>query len=122
MNNSNREWWLAWALTAISAAVSLGFASEAFVDRDAGESTAAYAAVRSLALFLAVLSVALVPAFRARGPLLVVAGAMVVVQLLDGFVGIGLHDAVRTYGPFATAAANAVVAWPVLRVEPHPSR
>ena len=115
MNNPIRAWWVAWTVTAVSAAVSLGFAAEAFVDRGPGEETASYAAVRSLALFLAVLAVGLVPDLRSRASLLVIAGAMVVVQCLDGFVGLSLHDALRTVGPFATAVANAVLVMPVLR-------
>ncbi len=68
-----------------------------------GHEYALYAASRSVALPLAVVYAM---ATRSRGGMATVAIAMSIVQLLDGIVGLFLHDLGRTYGPMVFAAIN----------------
>ncbi|QNE21334.1 hypothetical protein F1D05_29725 [Kribbella qitaiheensis] len=100
------------AVTLVSASVSLGFAIEAFVDRSDGVTAEGYALARSAALVLAV-TVALW--LRSRTALLVAATAMIVVQGLDGFVGLADGNIVLAVGPWFTAVLNVVVTVPLLR-------
>ncbi|WP_426592941.1 hypothetical protein ACPPVS_14405 [Cellulomonas sp. McL0617] len=115
MNDAPREgrlWWAAFAVTAISACVSLGFAIEALVRLGTDDSSAMYAASRSVALVVAVAAVAVV---RSRRALIVVALAMIVVQALDAVVGVTIGDLVKSVGPTFTAVLNLVVLVPVVR-------
>lgn len=99
-------------MTAISACVSLGFAIEALVRLGTDDSSAMYAASRSVALVVAVAAVAVV---RSRRALIVVALAMIVVQALDAVVGVTIGDLVKSVGPTFTAVLNLVVLVPVVR-------
>jgi hypothetical protein len=69
----------------------------------AGDEYALYAASRSVALPLAVLYAM---TRRSSGGIAALALAMTLVQLLDGFIGLHLHDSNRAYGPIAFAAIN----------------
>jgi hypothetical protein len=64
---------------------------------------ALYAASRSIALPLAVLYAMIM---RSRGGIASLGVAMTLIQFLDGFIGLHLHDPSRTYGPLAFAAIN----------------
>ena len=68
-----------------------------------GHEYALYAASRSVALPLAVLF-AMVR--RSHGGMATIAVAMILVQLVDGIVGLRLHNPGRAYGPFVFAAIN----------------
>jgi hypothetical protein len=43
---------------------------------------------------------------RSHGGIAALALAMTLIQLLDGFIGLHLHDPGRAYGPIAFAAIN----------------
>ncbi|MDR1118323.1 MAG: hypothetical protein LBL01_03370 [Bifidobacteriaceae bacterium] len=103
--------WVCAGLTAVSAAVSLGFSVAGLKAADGpGSHTASrYALARSAAL----LAVAATAVFAGDvGFELAAAGAMVLVQALDAFVGAANADRLKTAGPALTAAANlAALIW-----------
>jgi hypothetical protein len=68
-----------------------------------GHEYALYAASRSVAMPLAVLYAIIQ---RSRGGIAALSITMTLVQLVDGFIGLRLHDPSRTYGPMAFAAIN----------------
>jgi hypothetical protein len=108
LDKSGKVFWVCAGFTLFSATVSATFSLLA-LRMAAGHEYALYAASRSLALPLAV-SYAM--ARRSRGGITALALAMTVVQLLDGFIGLNLHDPSRTYGPIAFAAINfALLVW-----------
>ena len=111
---STRVWQLCLLVTAISSLVSLGFAIEAFANRPDGATAEGYALARSVALVLAVVVAAWL---RSRAGLLVAAVAMIVVQALDGFVGLVDGNIILVLGPWFTAVLNTVVAVPLVREE-----
>ncbi|UYM06277.1 hypothetical protein [Solicola gregarius] len=96
--------WVCAAVTAISAAVSLGYSIAGLVAAgDADRTASMYASARSAAL--AVVAVAAI--FVGSVPFLAaVAVAMVLVQAADTVVGRLIRDRLKTIGPAATAAAN----------------
>jgi hypothetical protein len=99
------EFWLCGAITAISAYVSLGYSVVGLRDATAEAKVGyMYALARSGALAAAA-TVALVTS--SIGFVAAVAVVMIVVQGADAIVGTRIHDRLKTYGPAATAAANA---------------
>lgn len=96
-------------VTAISAAVSLGFAVAAYrqsqVSHDAAGTNARYALSRSGALAIAALGLVI---FHAPEYLAALAITMTLVQLFDGLIGRQISK-FKTYGPLFTGLANAVV-------------
>lgn len=102
--------WVCAAITAVSAAVSLGYSVAGLVGADGAERTASrYACARSVAL--TVVAIATFPVGSI--PFLVaVAVAMVIVQAADAVIGKLIGDRFKTIGPAATAAANlAALVW-----------
>lgn len=92
------------SVTTVSALVSLGFSTASVLGSQGGERTAAlYTLVRSLAL--AAVSLASF-VMASPGWLAGASGAMILVQVGDGFVGLLGRDLVKILGPFATAAVN----------------
>jgi hypothetical protein len=101
-------------VTAISAFVSLGF-SIASVPRENGQirTLALYACARSIAF--AIISVVL---FATGWSLWLeaVAVGMIILQVLDAFVGVAIRDRMKTLGPAAIAVANlAALVWLISR-------
>lgn len=98
--------WVCAAITAVSAFVSLGYSVVALRAATPSDRTSSmYASARSLALALA----AVVALFAGSPPFLVaVALTMTVVQAADAVIGALIHDRLKTVGPAATAATNAV--------------
>lgn len=95
------------ALTLISASISLFF-SVLTVRKSEGERkiTALYVTARSFAL----VCVSIVPFFIISKELVsITAAAMIIVQFLDGFIGIKIRDKFETLGPFITAAVHLTV-------------
>jgi hypothetical protein len=92
-----RAFWYSAAVTAISALISAGFSLAAVFARAPYDTSALYAASRSIALPIAIA----VAIFR-RSTAGIVALALVVglLQLFDGFIGVHTHDASKTSGPF----------------------
>lgn len=102
--------WVCAAVTAISAAVSLGYSIAGLTSSDpAGRAPSMYACARSSAL--AVVAVAAI--FVGSTPFLAaVAVAMVTVQAVDAVIGGVIRDRIKTIGPALTAIANlAALIW-----------
>jgi len=101
-------YWVAFAATAISALVSLGYSLAALRGRTGDAATfARYAASRSIAI-VAGLVVAL---FVGSGALVfALAIVMTVVQGLDAIVGRLERDAMKTWGPAALALVTLTAA------------
>jgi hypothetical protein len=110
-----RVFWRCASVTAISALVSAGFSLAAVFVRTPHDTTALYAASRSIALLIAVA----VAIFR-RSPIGIAALAFVMglVQLFDGFIGICAHDASKTYGPFVFALLTFLTLARLLQTQP----
>jgi hypothetical protein len=107
-NSSRRAYWICAGFTLFSALVSVTFSFLA-LRMSAGHEYALYAASRSVALPLAALCAMM---YRSRGGITALAFVMTLVQLMDGFIGLNLHDPSRTYGPIAFAAINfALLMW-----------
>ncbi len=98
--------WICAGVTAVSALVSLGFATVAVLSvRHQARTNAMYALSRSVALA----AVSLVPLFsQTRSSLLTIALAMVIVQALDAIVGGIVRDRMKTFGPASLGALNLV--------------
>ena len=101
-NKSGRSFWFCAGFTLLSAIVSVTF-SLLSLRMGSGHEYALYAASRSVALPLAVLYAM---TRRSRGGIAALAVAMTLVQLLDGFIGLHLHEPSRAYGPIAFALIN----------------
>ena len=120
-NNSYQEprsgpaFWLCFGVTALSALISLGYALAALSVTGTSDAYALYAASRSGALAVAVLSVG---GWRRPGVLFTLALTMAAVQALDALIGLGLHDAVKTVGPAALALIGAGTALAFVRRPP----
>jgi len=99
------EFWICAAITAISAYVSLGYSIAGL--RGAGDEAKVgfmYALARSTALAAG----ATIALFTSSIDFVAaVAVVMVIVQGADAVVGVRTHDRLKTYGPAATALANA---------------
>ena len=100
----NASFWVCFAITAISATVSLGYSVHAAATQRTNQ-LAQYAAARSVALFAAVVVVAIM---QSRSVLVPVAIAMVVVQALDALIGIPARKIGQIAGPAVVAVANLV--------------
>ena len=107
--------WRCAAVTAISALVSAGFSLAAVFARTPYDTTALYAASRSVALPIAVA----VAIFR-RSPIGIASLALVMclVQFFDGFIGIYAHDASKTYGPFFLALLTFITLARLVQTQP----
>ncbi|UOE42966.1 hypothetical protein [Agromyces larvae] len=101
--------WICYAITAVSAIVSVSFAVIAVVDGGvaADNANALYAAARSIALVLVVL---IAPIFRVDSALLVGAVAMTIVQGIDTFIGAVQGDLAKTVGPAVLCLATLIAA------------
>ncbi|ROS75299.1 hypothetical protein [Cellulomonas sp. PhB143] len=97
--------WVAAAVTLVSAFVSLGYSVAGVIADGASDEYALYAASRSVALAAAAIAVLTA---RSTRVLLVVGGAMTIVQAFDGLIGLTIDDTVKTVGPFAAAVVTAV--------------
>ncbi|MFD1394073.1 hypothetical protein ACFQ3L_10895 [Lacticaseibacillus jixianensis] len=96
-------------ITAISTAVSLGFAAQAYWQTRSSQTAAAtnarYALSRSAALAIAALGLLV---FHSPEYLTALAVAMTFVQLFDGVIGRRIST-FKTVGPTLTGVANAIV-------------
>jgi hypothetical protein len=97
-----RAFWICAGFTLFSSLVSVAFSVLA-LRMATGHDYALYAASRSVALPVAVVYAMM---RRSIGGIAALALAMTLVQLLDGFIGLRLHDPARAYGPIAFAAIN----------------
>ncbi|GAA1526262.1 hypothetical protein GCM10009761_30300 [Agromyces terreus] len=101
--------WICYAVTVISAVVSIAFAIAAVVDGGvaADNADALYAASRSTALVVLVL---VAPLFRSDAALLALAVAMTIVQGIDAFVGAVQGDLGKALGPAVLCLATIIAA------------
>jgi hypothetical protein len=106
-------WWCA-AITLVSALVSAGFSLAAVFARTPYDTTALYAASRSIAL-----PIAIAAAIFRRSSAGVAALALVVglLQLFDGFIGVYTHDPSKTYGPFVLALLTFITLARLLKTQ-----
>lgn len=98
--------WLCSAVTIVSSLVSLGFAVAGLRARNGtGHVSSEYALARSAALVVIAI---VAPLTSDAGFIAAAAVAMICVQGLDAVIGARLGNRVKTVGPAATAATNAV--------------
>ena len=97
-------------ITAVSAAISLGFSIAAvFNTADEVRNMALYSCARSVALVFA----SAVPFLTGSTPWLqAIACSMIIVQICDAGIGVLVKDRMKTFGPAGTALLNlAAVIW-----------
>ena len=97
-------------VTAVSAAISLGFSiAAAFNTADEVRNIALYTCARSVALVIA----SAVPFLTGSTPWLeAIACCMIIVQICDAGIGAAIKDRMKTLGPAGTAVLNlAAVVW-----------
>ena len=112
--NQRRAFWWCAAITGVSALVSAGFSLAAVFARSPWETTALYAASRSVAVPFAILaSIAL----RSTPAIAALAFVMGLIQLFDGAIGIYAHDPSKTYGPFVLALLTFVTLARLLKTQ-----
>jgi hypothetical protein len=104
------------SVTAISAAISLGFSVHAALDASGTTRTMAlYACARSVALVIA----SAVPFFSgSTGWLQAIASSMIIAQAGDAVVGATMNDRMKTYGPAGTALLNLVAVLWLIKTAP----
>jgi hypothetical protein len=91
------------SITALSAFTSLGFSLQAVLSAKNGQTTALYAASRSIALAI----VSLLPLFgHSTSFLSAIAITMIIVQGVDAGIGFRIKSRLKAYGPLATALFN----------------
>jgi hypothetical protein len=100
ISDRSRAFWWCSAVTLVSALVSAGFSLAAVFASNPWQTTALYAASRSIALPIAVIGAV---ALRSATGLAALAFVMGLIQLCDGAIGAYAHDASKTYGPFVLA-------------------
>ena len=99
--------WICYAVTVISAGVSLAFSVVAVVFGGLEATDALYATSRSIALVVLAL---VAPLFRSDDALLALAAAMTIVQGIDTFVGAVQGDVAKTVVPAALCLVTIVAA------------
>jgi hypothetical protein len=100
------SFWICALITAGSAFTSLGFSITAYLSSNKDSRTnSMYAVSRSVALA----AISIFPFFNhAATGLIAIATSMIIVQALDAFIGIKIHDKVKSFGPALTATINLV--------------
>lgn len=96
------EYYVCAGITLISAVLGVGFSIGAIVkEKGKDKENALYMFARSLAL----MGIAFVPVcIEAEKILIIITGAMLLVQVIDGCIGIGIKSRMWTVGPFIMAA------------------
>ncbi len=104
-DDAGTAFWFCYGIASLSALISTFYSLSALVGEGAGDVYALYAASRSVALVLTVLSVAI---FRSKPVLIVLALVMTVVQGLDAFIGLATQDVLKTVGPAGLAIITII--------------
>lgn len=100
--------WICYAVTVLSAGISVWFAIAAVIDAGGlDDVNALYAASRSVALVVLAL---VAPLFRSDEALLAIAVAMTIVQGIDTFIGAVQGELLTTFGPAVLCILTIVVA------------
>jgi hypothetical protein len=111
-----RAAWVAYAITAVSALIGLGFSIAALGIEGFGDRYVLYALSRSIAI---VIGIAVVGVRRSTAALLAVGLIMAVVQILDAGVGAIIHDPTKTVGPAVLAIASGISVLVLSRANRH---
>lgn len=111
-DNKGAAFWICYTITSVSALISAFYSLSALFSEGAVDTYALYAASRSIALVLAVLSVAIL---RSRIVLIVLALIMAVVQGLDALIGLVAQDVMKTIGPAVLAVITVVAVFALLQ-------
>lgn len=100
------EYYVCAGITLISAVFGVGFSIGAVVKgKDIEKENALYMFARSLVL----VGIALIPVCtKANQILIIVTAAMLLLQVIDGGIGIRIKSRMRTVGPFIMAICHAV--------------
>ncbi len=104
-DDTGTAFWFCYGIASLSALISTFYSLSALIGEGAGNVYALYAASRSVALVLAVLSVAI---FRSKPVLIALAFVMTVVQGLDALVGLAAQDVLKTVGPAGLAIITII--------------
>ena len=99
--------WICYAVTVISAGVSVTYSVLAVIDGGLEASDALYATSRSVALVVLAL---VAPMFRSDAGLLAIAVAMTIVQGIDSFIGAVQGDVSKTIVPAVLCIVTIVAA------------
>ena len=91
-----QAYWICWAITTLNALVSTGYSAVALLSQGDSNVYTQYAASRSIALALVILSLSWL---RSTGALLTLATVMTLIQLGDAVIGFQIHDAAKSFGP-----------------------
>jgi len=111
-----RPFWVCWAITSLNALVSAGYATAGMLSQGDGNVYTQYAASRSFALVIMILSLG---RFRSPSALLALATVMTLVQLGDAVIGFQNHDAAKSFGPLGLAVLTIVAAVLMWRANRH---
>ncbi|GAA1829633.1 hypothetical protein [Agromyces salentinus] len=106
-NVRGAAFWVCYAVTVISAVVSIAFSIGAVSDGGLEQVDALYAASRSTALVVLAL---VAPMFRSDAALLAIAVAMTIVQGIDAFIGAIEGDLLKTVAPAVLCLATIIAA------------
>jgi hypothetical protein len=107
-----KAFWVCSVITGVSAIVSASFSVAALFSGSGNDTSALYAASRSISLpFVAVGCMWL----RSRAGIAALAFTMGLVQLFDAVIGARSHDASKTYGPLVLAVATFASVGSMLR-------
>lgn len=100
------EYYICAGVTLISAFLGTAFSIGAVVrGKGKDRENALYMFARSLAL----VGIALIPVFMEVNEILIlITGAMLLIQVIDGCIGIAIKSRMRTVGPFIMAAGHAI--------------
>lgn len=99
-------YYLTACITSLSAFLGLAFSIYAIRNSDNQEKTnALYMFARSVAIVF----ISIIPFFRGSGVLLfIITSSMLIIQVIDGIVGIYIQNRMRTVGPFIMAVLHAI--------------
>ena len=99
-------YYLTACITSLSAFLGLAFSIYAIRNSDNQEKTnALYMFARSVAIVF----ISIIPFFRGSGVLLfIITSSMLIIQVIDGIVGIYIQARMRTVGPFIMAVLHAI--------------
>ncbi|MGY2896983.1 hypothetical protein [Deinococcus sp. UYEF24] len=113
----SRAFWVCWAMTSLNALVSAEYSTAALINQGDSNVYTQYAASRSFALVVVILSVG---RFQSPQALLALSAVMTLIQLGDTVIGFQLHDAAKSFGPLGLAMLTFASALFLLRANRQP--
>jgi len=103
----SQAFWVCWAVTSLNALVSAGYATAGVLSQHDSNVYTQYAASRSFALVIVILSLG---RFRSPPALLALAAVMTLIQLGDAVIGFQIHDTTKSLGPLGLAVLTVIAA------------